>query len=360
MRPRFACACLALLAALCCAQPVAAAPAPTAPALLSGAAQLNDELALLGQGSSVLGLPRDHALYELGFRNSDGYAITVLAHSQTVALIVSRGQGGRKGRGPVSTTTYLAHGKVTPTSIAASFGDRGRIDVRFQPSGRELHATHKAGCKRPGGGILARFGVFAGELRFQGEGGFTSAEVHRVPGRSVDFSALVACLFGGTPRGQGAVLPAPKLPWGIHLPGADVGVRGASLETPGVRTHPSHSPKPTTLLADRKTPLTRTVFAAQVRDRAPLRLLAIESASEGSIGVIRFVKSVVRPSLFSFDDILSSASVKPPAPFSGTGAYEQGPGNAKSWTGSLAVSFLGAPHVPLTGSSFVARLARGW
>lgn len=360
MKPRLACAGLALLAALLCAQPAAAESSPSAPALLAGASQLNDELALLGQGSSAIGPPGDQALSELKFENSDGYAIAVVAHDQTVALRIAHVHGRGKGSSRASTATYLAHGKVTPTSIVASFGDRGRIDVRFKPSGRNLRATRKAGCKRPGGGVLARFGVFAGELRFQGEGGFTSAEVHRVPGRSVDFSALVACLFGATARGQRAVLPAPKLPWGIHLPGADVGVRRASPETPGVRTHPSRDPKPTTLLADRKTPLTRTVFAAQTRGRGRVRLLALESASEGSIGVIRFVKAEADPSAFKVDGILSSASVKPPAPFSGTGAYEQGPGNAKSWTGSLAVSFLGAPHVPLTGSPFVARLARGW
>lgn len=360
MKSRLACICLALFAALLCAQPAAAEPTPSAPTLLSGVSQLNDELALLGQGSSALGLPGDQALSELKFENSDGYAITVVAYGQSVALSVTHAHGRRKAGSPASTATYLAHGRVTPTSIAASFGDRGRIAVRFQPSGRELRATHKAGCKKPGTDVLARFGVFAGELRFRGEGGFTSAEVHRVPGRSVDFSALVACLFGGTSHGQQAVLPAPKLPWGIHLPGADVGVRRATPETPGVQTHPSRGPKPTTLLADHKTPLTRTVFAAQKRGRGPLRLLALESASEGSIGVIRFVKTRADPSVFSVNGILSRASVKPPAPFSGTGAYEQGPGNAKSWTGSLAVSFLGAPHVPLTGSPFVARLARGW
>ena len=127
-----------------------------------------------------------------------------------------------------------------------------------------------------------------------------------------------------------------------------------------MRTHPSHGPKPTALLADHKTPLTRTVFAAQVRGRGKVRLLALESASEGSIGVIRFVKAQADPSVFNVDGILSSASIEPPAPFSGTGAYQQGPGNAKSWTGSLVVSFLGAPQVPLTGSLFVVRLARGW
>ncbi len=361
MKARLACACLALVVALLCAQPAAAEPSPSAPALLAGASQLNDELALLGQGSSSLGLPPDRAISELRFENSDGYAITVVAHGQTVALVVTHAHGRRKGRGgPASTTTYLAHGRVTQTSIAASFGDRGRIDVRFRPSGRKLHATRKAGCKRPNGGVLARFGVFAGELRFQGEGGFTSAEVHRVPGRSIDFNALVACLFGATPQGRQAGLPVPKLPWGLHLPGVDSGIHRTIPETPSVRTHPSVGPKPTTLFADHKTPLARTVFAAQVRGRGQVHLLALESASEGAVGVIRSVKVQADPSVFSVDDTLSSASVNPPAPFSGTGAYQQGPGNTKGWTGSLAVSFLGAPRVPLTGPPFVAYLARGW
>lgn len=360
MKTRLAYACLALVAALLCVQPAVAESSPSAPAQLVGVSQLNDELALLGQGSGTLGLPGNRALSELRFENSDGYSITVVAFGQTVALSVTHAHGPRKGRGPTSTTTYLAHGKVTSTSIAASFGDRGRIAVRFRPSGRELRATRKAGCKRSSDGVIARLGIFAGELRFQGEGGFTSAEIHRVHGRSVDFNALIACLFGATPRGQQAVLPAPKLPWGLHLPGADSGLRQTTPETPGVRTHPSVGPKPTTLLADHKTPLAQTAFAAQVRGRGRVHLLALETASEGSIGVIRSVKVQADPSAFSVDGILSSASVRPPAPFSGTGAYQQGPGNSKSWTGSLAVSFLGAPRVPLTGSPFIARLARGW
>ena len=64
-------------------------------------------------------------------------------------------------------------------------------------------------------------------------------------------------------------------------------------------------------------------------------------------------------SAFGSDDILSSATVAPPPPFSGTGTFGHGPGG-KSWDGSLVVSFLGAPRVPLTGPSFAAWLARGF
>lgn len=171
MKVRLTCACLALVTVLLCAQPAVAKSSPSAPALLVGVSQLNDELALLGQGSSTLGMSRNRALSELRFENSDGYTISVVAFGQTVALSVTHAHGQRQGHSPASTTTYLAHGKVTPTSIAASFGDRGRIAVRFQPSGRKVRPTRKAGCKISGDGVIARLGVFAGELSFRGEGG---------------------------------------------------------------------------------------------------------------------------------------------------------------------------------------------
>jgi hypothetical protein len=359
MRTRLAIAALAAAAALLCAEQAAAAP-PSAPALLTGVTRLNDELSLLGQGSSALGLPRSRALSELRFENADGYRIAVVAFGQTVALSVNNGQGPRKGRRRVSTTTYFAHGKVTPTSIAASFGDRGRIAVRFQPSGRKVRASRKAGCRRSSKGILAYLGVFSGDLRFQGEGGFTSVAVHRTRGRSVDLAALLACLYGAGPGRLAAALPPPKSPLGLRLPG----LVGAGLRTapsaPGVATHPSNHPTSTTLLADSKSALSRTIFAAQVRGRGQVRFTALDEASEGSIGIMRLVSIRGAPSGFGVEDTLSSAAVSPPPPFSGTGTLEHGAGSTKSWTGSLAVSFLGAPHMALTGSTFSALLARGW
>ncbi|HEX6688078.1 MAG TPA: hypothetical protein VF085_05375 [Solirubrobacterales bacterium] len=358
MRSAIAGLAVAVLALFCAAQ-AAAEPLPSAPALMAGAARLNDELSLLGQGSSTLGLPRNQSLSELRFENSDGYKIAVVAFGQTVALSVTRAHGRQKHRNRISTTTYLAHGKVTPTSIAASFGDRGRIAVRFQPTGRKVRATRKAGCKTSGDGILAHIGVFAGELRFEGEGGYTSAEIHRVRGRSVDFTALLACLFGSSP-GRHAVLPPPRSPLGLRLPGlVGAGLRTAA-SAPGVRTHPSTRPRSTTLLADSKAALSRTVFAAQVRGQGRSHFIALDEVSEGSIGVIRLAFARSAPSAFGFDGILSSATVAPPPPFSGAGTLNRGPGRTKSWAGSLAVSFLGAPRVPLTGAPFDAWLVRGW
>jgi len=359
---------LALGAVLLAAAPAPASAAPpSAPALLVGVQRLNGELALMGQGSGVLGVAGGQTISELRFVNRDGYTISVVAFGQTVGLSVSRaklrgqasGDTGHKVRERASTTTYLAHGRVTPTSIEASFGDRGRIAVRFRPTGQAVHATDKAGCRRPGGGTLATLGVFTGELSFEGEGGYTAAEVHRVRGRSIDLAALLACLLGGSPHGQ-ATLPHAQAPLGIHLPGLLAGHVDASPSTPGVPTHPSTGPESTTLVADSKLALARTVFAAQMRGDGRPRFLAVEEASEGAIGVVRLAFARGAAGEFVADAALSSGTVTPPSPFAGTGALRRGPGNAKSWTGPLTVSFLGAPHAQLAGEPFGAWLSRGF
>ncbi len=369
MRRRRTICCLLALAALLLGAPTvdAAQASPPAPRLLTGLSRLNDELALMGQGSSAVGLPRNLTLSELRFENRDGYRISVVAFGQTVALSVSRSLVHRRGRGDrhrrvrqrVSVATYFAHGKVTPTSIAASFGDRGRIAVRFRPSGRALHATHKAGCRRPSNGVIADFGVFDGELHFEGEGGYTSVDVHHMPGRSVDFASLLACLLGLSPGGH-AALPQSSAPLGIRLPGLVAADPASASGAAGVPTHPGIGPKSTTLVADSKQSLARTVFAAQVRGRGRPHFLAVSQVSEGSIGVIRFAYVRGAPSAFSFDGILSSATAAPPPPFDGSADLLRGPRNAKSWSGSLAVSFLGAPHLPLTGPPFGAWLSQGF
>ena len=319
----------------------------------------------MGQGASALGLPAARSLAELRFENRDGYTISVLAFGQTVAMEVRRVElagrregGGRKIRERVAATTYLAHGRVTPTSIAASFGERGRISLRFRPSGRAVRATRKVGCRRPSRRVIARLGVFSGELRFEGEGGYTSAEAHRVPGRSIDFAALLACLFGA--RAPLDALPQATAPLGIRLPGTVARGADGAAGVPSTPTHPSQGPKSTTLVAERKLALRRTVFAAQVRGGGRPRFLAAEQGSEGQLGIARLVSVRGAAADFSSDDSLANGRVAPPPPFEGAAALSRGPGNARSWSGSLAVSFLGAPRVPLTGDRFAAWLSRGF
>lgn len=367
MRARLLAGGIAAALAFLAISPAGAGAEPGAPALLSGVTRLNDMLALMGQPSNALELPPNQALSELRFKNRDGYTISGVAFGQTVVLSVARARA-HPGRGPdgvkrkvrdrVSATSYLVHGRGTPASISASFGDRGRIALRFHPSGREVRATRKAGCTKPGKEVIARLGVFSGRLRFEGEGSYTSADVHRIRGRLIDTRALFACLFG-LPPGKHASLPSPRSSLGVRLPGR-VAAYGAARSVPSVPTYPSTRPKLTSLVADGKQPLARTVFAAQVRGKARARFLALSELSEGSIGILRLAYARGARSTFFADPTLSSAVAKPPPPFGGVGTLQHGPDGTKTWSGSLAVSFLGAPQVPLTGPPFRTWLSRGF
>lgn len=349
-----------LAAAFLCASPAALASPAAAPALYSHVAELSQVAELLGRRSSPLDPRRGPSFSVLRFKNHDGYVISVVGSGQTVALRVARDYSRDHRPRRVLSTTYLAHGRATPTSIEASFGDRGRISLHFKPVGRGLRANRKAGCKRAGGFPVARLGHFVGVLRFRGEDGYTSATVHRVRGGSFSLAALLACLLGKGSSGRSAALPSASLPFDLRPLGIGPRRYGGPPEAPGVGTHPSRRPPHTVLISDLKLPVSRTVFAALGRESGRARFLAFEAGSEGSIGIARIALASAPASTFTFEDSLSRAAVSPPLPFAGTAAFDHGPGREKSWAGTLAVSFLGKPRVPLTGAPFQALLARNW
>jgi hypothetical protein len=347
MRLRGAIGALLILAVGLLGPSAAAADSPSAQRLLAHVDRLGWELGLPLEDPSSLNLRSIDSLSEVRLVNGDGYTIRIVAFGQTVGLSVIR-------RGPPrpAATTYLAHGRVTPTAIVASFAKRGRVELHFQSSTGPRGNPPLSGCGRP----VLRDGLFVGGVRFRGEGGYTSAEAHRARGISIDLDALKACLRRGPrhPGRRGARSPRSLL--GTLLALAASGDRQAPAP-PGVPTRPSARSPRTILFAERKQPLSRTVFAALAGAKGQdARYVAAETASEGAIGVIRFVTAEAPPSSFTFEDTLASARVAPPPPFDGKGLFDHGPGSEKSWTGSLSVSFLGAPHVPLTGTPFATVL----
>jgi len=352
VRSRGAIATVLLAGLLLCAPAGAFAAGRPAQRLLSHVDRLSWELGLPLEDPGSLNLRGVDSIAEVELVNSDDYRITVLAFGQTVALRVER-----HSRTRASATTYLARGRATPTSIKASFDGLGRVDLRFQrPTGLLGPALFDDCGSRKRGPVL-RFGLFTGAIRFRGESGYTSVAAHRVKGISIDFAALAACLhhrLGAARRAAGS----PGAAFGIALsPPASRARRPPG--TPSVPTHPSNRPPWTILVARQGPALSRTVFAALASgDDRKVRYIAAEAADEGPLGVVRLTTVTAPPSTFSFDGALSRARVSPPLPFSGKGLFEHGAGSAKSWSGPLAVSFLGAPHVPLTGSPFSAELGR--
>ncbi len=93
----------------------------------------------------------------------------------------------------------------------------------------------------------------------------------------------------------------------------------------------------------------RPFCSAVARLNSPLRKLP----RSGTYRSLRIVAKRSRPSRFRFDRALRTATVVPPAPFSGTATFRRGAkGSVPTWSGSLAVSFPGQPGVPLVGSAF--------
>ncbi len=329
-RAALAATCLLVAAALLGAPRAAAAPLPGLPAL-PGALTASEAAPLL----RAAGAPLSQADFasralELRFRNRDGYEITVAGFGQTVLLGVSQ-SGGLSA----ATTAYLAHGEVGPDSMRARFAGLGRVAVRFRPSGR-VRRRRGSGCPRR---VAARFGVFVGDLSFDGEGGYTSVRRRRAKGAIFVPPVQEACGHSG-PRRRSA---------------------GPAAHPPVVR--PRGDEKPTMLLADWTQPLGRTAFGALALGlfRAHIDFfIGISEASEGSIAVVREAMALSRASSFAVDDTLSSAAVSPPPPFSGSGSFQHVADGVTSWTGSLTVSFPGAPGVPLTGPQFKAQLEREW
>jgi len=264
-----------------------------------------------------------HAL-TFSLRNSDGYKVTVVGTGPTVGLVVSR------PKSKVSTT-YLVHGKVTKTSIEASFPGLGRVDVDFRPQ--------QSGEPTCNSVLHGEPGLFQGRIQFKGEGGYTSVDAHRAKGKAVGAGSLRHCKGGiGTHINRHRLEALLKKLLGRGGPQA----------------------KKTRVLAEWKQPLGGVFFEATQVGRDHTQFLAVQQTTVGRLAIFHIARAHGSAKRLASDPRLSFASVSPPAPFKGTGDLRHGPDGRKQWTGDLTASFPGAPDVPLAGPDFKTVLSRSW
>jgi hypothetical protein len=261
---------------------------------------------------------------EFTVRGTRGYTITVSASPGANEVELS-------AVGSEGAAQYDVRGKVTNESIVASFGKLGRIAVSFEPSGRE--GKEKVGPKcqkeRPPT-VTARLGRFVGTIEFAGERGYTKVDTHSAAG-------------------------------GIGDPLAIAG------EKPTCEFHESEAQrkKELELISLDGSPATGKVFFSAVRlfgnipiqlpakrlppagDRYFFSVAATEKA--GPVTIMRSNGALGEAKDFTYDPSLDSATVSPPAPFSGTGSFVRNADGSTGWTGSLAAPLPGLGKVALTG-----------
>lgn len=289
-------------------------------------------LLLLGL-AALLALPATAAAkngLELDLRlpGSHGYRIEVGGYETTAFISASRSAG--TPRKLQETSTYIARGKVSATSIKASFGRLGSVSLRFRPTGPATRTRSRRHCLGPDHYTI-RPGVFVGTVRFRGEDGYATAQAHRVKGKAV------------TP---------PEL---VCFDSIDAILREFGFRPPGKRK----KPKVTRLQAGWREAVDATFLEAR-RKRDQATFVAVRQLAKGRLAIYRSAYARAPASSFGAQASLSQATFRPPAPFSGVGLFRRDANGAKLWGGSLAVSFPGEPAVPLTGTQFRTQLTRSW
>jgi hypothetical protein len=98
------------------------------------------------------------------------------------------------------------------------------------------------------------------------------------------------------------------------------------------------------LQANKNRPGKRSRFEAEVHEK------------RGSVSISRSLSLWVGATAFRYDPLLETATLDPPAPFSGRASFHRGATPANRWTGDLTVDFPGRSDVPLTGPGVGATL----
>jgi hypothetical protein len=265
--------------------------------------------------ASAQGEPDTGAFNAFNLKGSNGYRMVIWAssgkryrHGQILVLV------GRKREG----VTYFAPARVTDTRVAADLGAFGEIDVTFQPSG-EKGVAHPE-CDRSQR-VTYDKGSYVGTIDLHGEEGYTRVRASSVP---LALHPFIDFICGGSGSGESL---------GYGLPGARLRARakfgeGGLLEVQANQNRPGARVK-------------ISVSASERRDR---------------VKISREVSSAFPATALDFAPSLRTATLAPPAPFSGFARFQQEGKPANRWTGNLTVDFPGRSHVSLVGARFRATL----
>jgi hypothetical protein len=248
--------------------------------------------------------------FRSGFSVKAGkYKLGVSTYGSGLFLGVWR--GGKKQR---TMSAYLARGVAQPERLQATFGQFGKVSMRFRPS-RNRPPSKRCTFGRL---LIKQHGLFVGSLGFRGEHGYVSVHVHRA---------------------KGAILRVGKR---CH-------VRRRHGFDPSEFEFLFAKPEAAMLAVSRQGVDSTALLAIAAKKKSAF--LSVHEESRGKLAIVR-VATALRPGRLRFDETLTSGSLVPPPPFHGTGRYHAFPDGTYTWSGNLSVNFPGAPRFPLTGPSY--------
>jgi hypothetical protein len=263
---------------------------------------------------------------EFTLHGSNGYRITVAAEPE-----------GRPGdillsaESHAGNVQYSAPAVVSGSTIKARFGKLGRVSVRFDPSGRKRNVKVPKKCMKGRPSVVtSRLGAFVGTIEFRGEHGYTRVSAHSARGGIGDPLANVPqklqCDFRESSAEHKLELES------VGLDGSPPGA-GISFDAFRLFGNFSHLIRP--------------------GDSVPppggwYLFLALSSEKVGPMSILRTAGALGESRDFVFDSALTTATIAPPRPFTGSGYFLRNADGSTSWTGSLAVPLPGLGTVGLT------------
>lgn len=247
--------------------------------------------------------------YRAGFQveAAGGYEVGVSTFGSSVILVVSREHAKS-----FSETLYLARGVATPDRLQATFGQFGKVKMRFREA-----SAHRV-CHGPFG-LIRHKGVWVGNLRFRGEDGYVSVRLHRAAG--------------------GILEPSGICPRHLRRHHHSHGGGGSA-----------HFSSPAALFAQSREGVDTTRVLA-LEFFGVSGVLATHEESRGKLAILRAALAYTHPA-FHANEAATAAKLAPPGPFHGTGHYHAAPDGTYTWSGGLSANFPGAPRFPLTGPQF--------
>jgi hypothetical protein len=251
----------------------------------------------------------------LRVKASNGYSILAIVSSERPD---GRGQAGLIVYGKRGSATYSAPATITATRVEADLGALGRIALDVIPSGRKKTLRSRCGGEPESFSFEPQ--LYRGTFEFHGEEGYAEAAT----GAPREYARFFVDLFcagavSGETRGPG--LPGARLR--VH---ARSGSFGLSLQ------------------ANKNRPGARTRFEVETHEK------------RNGIAISRSTTLRAGAGAFGYDPLLRTATLDPPAPFSGRATFHRGAIAPNRWTGNLTVDLPGRSDVPLTGPEVGATL----
>jgi hypothetical protein len=240
----------------------------------------------------------------------------------------------RKGR----LVTYEAPGEVTETGLKVQFGKLGVIDVAFKPIETRLDRPPKGCAGKPS---TSSEGFFVGTIDFTGEREYVRIGGDQAKGTlSVWRESEWRC-----PKRRGKIQASregPRRPAAGFRRRAEAKEEPATLSAFGARCRcffAAYAER------DRKGRGPSTFVGAKFEKREGMEISRVTYAKAGSLA-------------FVFDHAAGTATVHPPAPFSGSGAFKRRLHSRDLWRGAIQVPLLGADPLSFNGPGVRARLVR--